>query len=217
MEIVRRPPATGLCAALILAAVMAGVAHAQQIFRIVGPDGRVTFSDKPPAEPSGRATPVPGARAPAGSAGNALPLELRQVASRFPVTLYTAPNCAPCGAGRAWLSARGIPFAEKTVTSADDIEALRRLTGAPTLPFLTIGAQHLKGYSEIEWGQFLDAAGYPQRSQLPAGYIQARATPLVAVQEPSQAPAPPPAAAEAPAAAAEPLAAPQDNPAGIRF
>ena len=82
------------------------------------------------------------------------------------------------------LSARGVPFTEKTVTSNEDVEALKRLAGASSVPFLTIGGQQLKGFSEVEWSQFLDAADYPKTSQLPASYRQPPATPLVAAQQP---------------------------------
>jgi len=210
--------AAGALGVVALAGSAGFDANAQQIFRIVGPDGRVTFSDKPPLDPATRATPaktvtLPGAR---GADTSALPFELRQAANRYPVTLYTAPECAPCGAGRTMLSNRGIPFAEKTVATNEDIEALRRLAGSASLPFLTIGGQQIKGYSEGEWAQFLDAAGYPKTSQLPAGYAQAPAAPLVAAQEPRV--AKPAAAAPRPSAevpAAPP--APADNPSGIRF
>jgi glutaredoxin len=202
-----------------LAGFSASDARAQQIYRIEGPDGRVTFSDKPPLEPSARATAAPVAP-PAGAIGDsALPFELRQVASRYPVILYAGPACGPCVTGRSLLTGRGIPFTEKTVATNEDIDALGRMTGVPTLPVLTIGEQQLKGYSEVEWGKFLDAAGYPKTSQLPAGYSGPPATPLVAAHQP-QAPARPRPTPERPQVASpspETESAPADNPTGIRF
>ncbi|WP_298932132.1 glutaredoxin family protein [uncultured Ramlibacter sp.] len=207
----------------LMAAILAPAVHAQ-VYRITGPDGRVTFSDKPPPEPSAKnaaaAPTVPMQGAGSGNATAALPFELRQVAAKYPVTLYTGPNCGPCGSGRALLASRGIPFSEKLVASNEDIDALKRLSGASSLPFVTIGGQQLKGYSEVEWSQFLDAAGYPKTSQLPSSYRQPAASPLVAVQQ--QAPAP--AAQAAPPPAPAPVAAPPaaagpspSNPTGIRF
>ena len=127
----------------------------------------------------------------AGSSPDRLrcPSNCAQVVNRYPVTLYTGADCGPCGAGRAMLIGRGVPFTEKTVTSNEDIEALQAPERAqPRCRSLTIGGQQLKGFSEVEWSQFLDAAGYPKTSQLPASYRQPPATPLVAVQQP-QAPA----------------------------
>jgi glutaredoxin len=207
--------ALGLMGVLAGAGLSMNDANAQQIFRIVGPDGRVTFTDKAPLDPAVKASAAPTVALGGGSGNGVLPFELRQIASRYPVTLYTGPACGPCISGRALLAGRGVPFTEKTVTSNDDIEALKRLSGAASLPFVTIGGQQLKGFSEIEWIQFLDAAGYPKTSQLPSSYTPAPATPLVAVQEPQRA-VPRPAEAEAPAPPSSVLL-PPENPAGIRF
>lgn len=142
------------------------------------------------------------------------------MATKYPVTLYVGDNCGPCGAGRSMLTSRGIPFAEKTVNSNEDIQALQRLSGDSSLPFMTIGSQQLKGFSDSEWTQFLDAAGYPSSSTLPSSYRRPAATPLVAV---AAAPAPAvagatPAPAARPAPAPAPRPAPNnDNPAGIKF
>ncbi len=207
----------GLAAA---ACLIGNDANAQQVFRIVGPDGRVTFSDKPPLDPAAKTKAAPMAASPSASSGRsaALPFQLRQVADRYPVTLYSAPGCGPCASGRAMLAARGVPFTEKSVITNEDIEAFKRIAGVPSLPVLGIGAQQLKGYSDTEWTQFLDAAGYPKSSVLPAAYAHAPATPLVALQEPQQAatrtaPEAPPAL---PPAAGSGDPAPT-SPTGIRF
>ena len=193
-------------------------AGAQQVFRIVGPDGRVTFSDQPPTDAGSKPAQIALTTGSASASGAGLPFELRQVASKYPVTLYTGADCGPCGAGRAYLMSRGIPFAEKTVVTFEDGQALQRLTGSSSLPWVTIGGQQIKGYSDSEWGQFLDAAGYPARSALPPAWKNPAATPLVAVQQ--QRPAPAPARlAEPPAerAATPSTTPPADNPAGIKF
>lgn len=188
-----------------------------QVYRSVGADGQVSFSDTPPAT-TGAATGKGAAAAPtSGSA--ALPYELRQTAQRYPVTLYTTSACDACGSGRQLLTARGVPFTEKTVASNADIDALKKLTGADSLPVLTIGQQQLKGFSDAQWGQYLDAAGYPRQSQLPAGWRAAAATPLTA---PARAAAPSASAAASATVntATEPPVSPArsaTNPAGIRF
>lgn len=204
------------CASLGAAAMlMADFAGAQPIYRIVGPDGKVTFSDKAPATASKVTTlDTSGRTLPAG--GPALPFELRQVVAKYPVTLYTSANCAPCGSGRALLSGRGVPFTEKTVNTNQDVEALQRMSGESSLPFLTIGGQQIKGFSEAEWTQFLNAAGYPGASLLPAGYRNPVAAPLVAVQK--AAPAAKPEESVTPFS--EPSRPDPDNasnPAGIKF
>ncbi|MDM0044066.1 glutaredoxin family protein [Variovorax dokdonensis] len=192
-----------------------------QVYRQIDANGRVTFSDKPPTSQGSGAQPVPSNAAPSAANGLAqLPYELRQVAQRYPVTLYTRSECQPCDAGRNLLTTRGVPYTERTVNTPEDNAALSRQTGQSGLPMLTIGSQRLEGFLDSEWSQYLDAAGYPASSQLPSGYRQPAAAPLVAVA-PAPAAVPAPAAASAPAAppsAPAPVQGPTpDNPAGIRF
>lgn len=208
------------CAAIT---ALAAAAQAQQVYRIVGPDGKVTFSDRPPAggAESTQSSSSQGSGS-SSSSNDALPYQLRQVATRFPVTLYTSSDCAPCNSARNLLVNRGVPFTERTVASNDDIDALKRLSGESSLPFGTIGGQQIRGFSDTEWSQYLNAAGYPAQSQLPPGYRRPAPAPMVAAK-----PVAPAAEAAAPAAAA-PAARPRQtptpangrspsNPAGITF
>lgn len=205
-----------LVAAASLMTAAATAAQAQAVYRIVGPDGKVTFSDKPPASADqGKVVSSGVGASGAASAGN-LPFELRQVAGKFPVTLYTASNCAPCDTGRAMLTRRGIPFTERTVNTPEDSESLKKISGDTSLPFMTIGGQRLRGFSDAEWAQYLDAAGYPKASTLPSGYRNAAPSPLVAIQAPAAA-APKPVEKPEPAPAQEPPAVSPSNPAGIKF
>ena len=210
-----------LLVGFLLTLACAGV-QAQGVYRIVGPDGKVTFSDRPPADAN--AQPARIASEAPSAANGALPYELRQIANRFPVTLYTGNDCSPCTSARNLLTSRGVPFTERTVSSNEDIAALQRLSGGTGLPFGTIGGQQLAGFSEGEWTQYLDAAGYPKQSALPRNYRQPAPTPLVAVKavEPAAAPAASaPAVAPAPSRARPPAPVNDgpspSNPAGIRF
>jgi hypothetical protein len=80
------------------------------------------------------------------------------------------------------------------------------------LPVLTIGSQQLKGYQSNDWQGYLDAAGYPKTSALPASYRNPASTPLT-----TPAPAPKPVEQRRPEPAA-PTAPPADpNAPKIRF
>lgn len=184
----------GLVAAALSLASLTMPAYA--VYKIVGPDGKVTYSDTPP--PAGSQAKVQAVSVNGGSGGpnlNGLPAEVRQAATKFPVTLYTTTGCRPCDSGRQFLQQRGIPFSERTIgTSATETAALQSLTGSTTLPVLSIGQQQLKGVTASEWTSYLDAAGYPAQSKLPANYRAPSPTPLV-----PPAPTAPPADATAPA------------------
>jgi glutaredoxin len=152
-------------------------------------------------------------------ANPALPFELRQVVARYPVTLFTGKDCEPCDNGRDLLRRRGVPFTEKTISSSADTASLQRLSGSSSLPFLTLGTQQIRGFAEAEWTQYLSAAGYPEKSKLPATYRNPAATPLVAEQSAPAAANPNNARASQPRATTRPLpASPAPaNPAGIKF
>jgi len=199
-------------AALVVCASTA--AQAQTVYRIVGADGKVTFSDKPPATTDQGKVVGTGIGASGAASSTGLPFELRQVANKYPVTLYTSSKCGPCDSARAMLSGRGIPFTERTVNTNEDAESLQRISGDSSLPFVTIGGQRLKGFTDSEWTQYLDAAGYPKTSLLAAGYKNPAPTPLVAIQKPV---APPPKVEEKPVAPPPVPAKNPDNPNGIIF
>lgn len=185
--------------------------YAQQVYKSVDKNGRVTYSEVPPLP--GSADKLTGESAASAS----LPYALQQIISRYPVVIYTTATCGPCVNAKLMLTQRGVPFTERTVSSNEDIDAYKKLNIDNTFPLVTIASQKLSGYEESEWTKYLDAAGYPKSSTLPRNYRQAAATSLVAVA--------PKKAAEKPAATEKPAeetakptpASPNSNPAGIKF
>ncbi len=211
------PRPVRLTLVLLPLAVAACAVSAQQVYRSVDSNGKVIFSDQPPAANAQPATPRGGvSTVEGGGAIGGLPYELQQVTQRYPVTLYTRDDCAPCDTGRALLNTRGVPFNERQVKTSADVDAFQRLSGDTSMPLLTIGGQQLKGFSDTTWSQYLDAAGYPKSIRLPAGYRNPAAQPMVAQQAAPTAPAA--TAVTSPTPAVPPPAAPSpSNPAGIRF
>lgn len=205
------PRCEKLSRALLALSLCAATLPAWALYKVVLPDGSVTYTDRPPAGSTGRITAV-------GKGGTAItqpdlafPADLRQATQRYPVVLYTSADCTPCDSGRRLLAQRGVPFTEKRILSEEDALALERLSGGRTVPSLTIGAQPVRGLSETDWTAYLDAAGYPRESRLPRGWQPAAPTPLadrVAPAAPPSRPLPPPADTRA----VEPVA-----PGGVRF
>ena len=202
----------GLVASLV---VVATPSLAQ--YKVIGADGKVTYTDREPNVGEGRVSPL-GARTqaePAEPGGSELPYDLRQVMAKFPVTLYTAAvDCEPCNAGRQLLKQRGIPFTERQVVRGEDNMALERLTGSRDVPTLMIGTEALRGLSSDAWRSYLDAAGYPRNSSLPASYQYRPPTPIVERREPPVARG---GAAPGPVAPQPPATAAPAGVAGIRF
>lgn len=193
------------------AAVLVALPSVAQ-YKITGPDGRVTYTDRQPTSTEGKVVPL-GGRGAAEAATPDLPFELREPNSKYPVTLYTTSRaCEPCDAARQLLRQRGIPYNERQVVTSEDSEALERLSGAREAPTLTIGSQVLRGLANEVWSSYLDAAGYPRTSKLPSTYQYAPATPIVARRDPTPARA---AQRVEPPPDASPVAPP--GPGRIRF
>jgi glutaredoxin len=182
--------ATLLCAVCI--------ASAQQLYRWTDEQGRVHVTDTPP--PSGAKSVQARGAAPAASAPAAserLPYAVQSAARNFPVTLYTAAECGPCGEARNLLNARGVPFREVLVADEAQQEELKKAVGALAVPSLIVGGSVQKGYEEGAFHALLDAAGYPKTGEAPARQQAApKPAPAAAATSAEEAPAKPAEEAE---------------------
>jgi glutaredoxin len=159
---------------LALAALLCAASASAQMYKWKDAKGVTHFSDTPPASVRDKAEVKN--YGPAAS-GPALPYELAQASRANPVTLYTAAGCAPCEQGRALLQKRGIPYAEKSVSTADDQQKLKDAGSDGQLPLLVVGSSKLVGFNPGAWNESLDAASYPAQAMLPPGYKFAAAEP----------------------------------------
>src|ERR1700712_2477096 len=146
---------------LAVAALLGGSAFgALAQYKIVGPDGQVTYTDKPPTSGDVRIGNNSVPKDPGTSSG--IPFETRQAMSRYPVTLYAAQGCAACANVRSWLRSHAIPFSEYAVATDTDYLAMQTRFGETLVPVTTIGAQKLRNYNSAELQSYIDAAGYPK-------------------------------------------------------
>ena len=166
---------------LALSLLLCATAAHAQLYKWVGPDGKVSYSDSPP--PS-NIKKVETRTSTAGEAGGPpLPFEVAEAARNNPVTLYTAPNCTPCEEGRKLLAARGVPYSEKTVVTNEDIAKMRQL-GETQLPLLMVGRNKQQGFQPSGWSGALTAAGFPESSKLPPGYRNPAPEPAAPIAAP---------------------------------
>lgn len=157
----------GIRSAATFFLLMLAASAQAQLYKSTGPDGKVTYSDTPPASGNVVQKKVTGGTV---DDSDGLPYELAQAVKNNPVTLYSSDKCIPCDDGRKMLKERGIPFSEKTVKSNEDIAALRKIANENQLPVLTIGRDKQSGFASSNWGSALTAAGYPETSHLPKTY-----------------------------------------------
>lgn len=148
-----------------LALLLCAAGASAQVYKWVDAKGKTHVSDRPP--PVEQAAAI--SAAPANPATD-LPYALALAVRNAPVTLYTTSPCSPCDQARSLLRGRGIPFSEKTVNTAADMEKLKQVAPDGQLPALSVGSKTSMGYESIAWGKLLDYAGYPASRMLPPGY-----------------------------------------------
>jgi glutaredoxin len=152
----------------LTAALAASAAMAQTtVYRWVDKNGTVQFTEFPPPRDAKSVTEKT-MRGGGPSTEEQVPYATRMAAQRSPVTLYTSNDCGDyCSQGRALLGKRGVPFAEKNAqTNQEAQDALMKLAGSLSVPFLVIGSSNVRGFDEDSWNSALDRAGYA-RTRLP--------------------------------------------------
>jgi glutaredoxin len=170
-------------AALLLLLLTASAAHAQ-MYKWKDEKGVTHFTETPPPATAKKAE-VKNYNT-AGAGGAALPSELADVVRARPVVLYTTANCgAGCNMARTMLANRGIPYREKTVTTTEDFEAMKKAGSDGQVPLLLVGRSRQIGFEQGAWDNTLTEAGYPTEKMLPPGYSNPPPTPAAPPRGPS--------------------------------
>ncbi|SFV01450.1 Glutaredoxin [Polaromonas sp. YR568] len=132
-------------------------AHAQTLYKSVGPDGKTVYSDRPP--PDGRVQKtlkfenLPTSALPAVSTSYVEQLRRMRAASPAPVAvsgvvLYSAVWCGYCKLAKTYLARKGVPYQEIDVDTKAGIAALVQAGGGKGVPLLVAGEQRVQGFSE---------------------------------------------------------------------
>jgi glutaredoxin len=166
-----------VCLAFMPAAIQAG-----ELFRWTDREGKVHYSDTPPAD----GTTVERKKLSGDVSQNEdLPYETRRAQENFPVTLYVMDGCgAPCNQARSLLNKRGIPFSEKTLKTQAEVDEFHKLSGSNGVPTLEVGTNYLGGFLESKWNSELDVAGYPKTASYRQRLLQSQSANPEAPQKP---------------------------------
>lgn len=141
--------------------VLLGSAQAGEMYRWVDKSGKVHYGDT--REPDAAEIEKKKLGAASATGDEELSFDTRRAKQNFPVALYVTDTCAdPCKQSRDLLSQRGIPFTEKNLATQKEIDAFKQLSGADSVPVLSVGRNWLKGFEAEKWHNELDAAGYPK-------------------------------------------------------
>ena|SRR5262245_20328221 len=185
---VRKVAMSRLIVTALVALYAAGASA--QMYRWVDKDGRVHYTDTPPASAAAKDVQKK-SNTPSVIETSQVPYAVQQAAQNFPVTIYTSENCgAPCKDARTLLAQRAVPFREVAVADDKSREELKRLSGGDTVPVMTVGRSPTRGFAADTWHNALDAAGYPrsapQTAQAKKPAPPAPAAPKPAEEQPAQ-------------------------------
>jgi len=147
-------------ARLALALLCATTASpAQTVYKSVGPDGRVVYSDKPPAggkvEKTMTFDNLPASTLPASASSYVEQLrrmharDAAQAAAAPPegVVLYSAAWCGHCRQAKAWLAGHGVAYREVDVETPAGVEAFAQAGGGRGIPLLVANGRRVQGWS----------------------------------------------------------------------
>ncbi len=149
-----RPFHRTLLTVLVLAAVPLA-ASAQTLYKSVGTDGRVVYSDKPPVTGAVEKTMklenlpvsvVPGASPAPSPAPPDTTQTAQTTAPRGDVVLYMATWCGYCKAAKAYLAGKGIAYRELDIDTPSGKAAFKQL-GARGVPVLLTNGQKIAGFT----------------------------------------------------------------------
>lgn len=149
-------PAFTLLVLSLLASSPAG--HAETLYKTIGPDGRVEYTDRPP---------VAGKPAKTLSFDNLPATPLPESVLRYREQLqkgmhnrlanlgkpgagpqlFTAAWCGYCRKAKAYLAERAIAYREHDIDTADGQAAFAQAGSASAIPLLLVGEQRVQGFS----------------------------------------------------------------------
>ena len=144
-------------ACLVLMASFCHSAAADQLYKWVDSQGRVTYQSTPP--PDSAAEIVETKIGTVGASDGEAPAE--QVFETDPITFYTKPECATCDQARTYFEEMEIPFEEVDIAEDEAVAAkMQKNFGHNNVPTVKVGNKSITGYEKNTMAKILKGAGY---------------------------------------------------------
>lgn len=127
--------------AAVLLLLSLGTALHAEVYKIIGADGRVSYTDKEPA-PAEKSEKLK--LQVYGGAPSVTPSK----GSVKRVTILSAQWCGVCTRAKAYMKSRNIDFEEWDVDKSDYARAKMNELGAKGVPVILVGSRKMTGFSE---------------------------------------------------------------------
>jgi glutaredoxin len=134
--------------------------NAIELYKSVGPDGKIIYSDRPSAEAKlEKKLVLKDLPASQLSTETAAAIDrLRQNAPQLPkaanasdTVLFTTSWCGYCKKARAYLASKNIPYQEIDIETEDGLSAYVRAGGTQGVPMLVSKGQSIMGFTADEY------------------------------------------------------------------
>jgi glutaredoxin len=155
---------------LLLGLLFATGASAATVYKSVGADGKITYSDEPPANAresktlkteEAPATPLPPAvlkyQAELRKSMQGRSDDAAKVDSAGRTVLFGASWCGYCKKAKAYLNAKGVKYNEYDIDSPDGAKAYLNAGGSGGVPLLLVDGRRLRGFSEASYDSIFSA------------------------------------------------------------
>jgi glutaredoxin len=138
---------------LLLAFVLYAQQAQAEIYKVIGADGKVSYTDKAPQDRTAKSETLKiqtWSGAPSVSSYNG---------SVRKVTLLSAQWCGICRQAKAYMTSRKIAFEEWDIDRSDYARSKMRELGAKGVPVILVGKQKMVGFSPEGLDDMLQKAG----------------------------------------------------------
>jgi glutaredoxin len=150
---------------ILAAAILAGTGtmlNAQTLYKSVGPDGSVVYSDRPPSSGTIEKTldirTLPNTAIPPDTLKELERLRGEGKVVALPaagVVLFSASWCGYCRQAKAHLAQRGVAYREFDIDTRDGRVAFAQVGGGGGIPLLIRNGEKLRGYSRAGYEAIL--------------------------------------------------------------
>lgn len=154
--------------ALLCVVALCAAAHAETLYKVIGPDGKITYTDRPPEDGKSKATTMQIQSAPSTPLPDSVlkyQAELqksmqnrlaaaKEMGSMGTPVLFSAAWCGYCTKAKSYLAAKKIGYREVDIDTEDGAKAYFEAGGKKGIPLLVAGSKRQQGFSEASYDSF---------------------------------------------------------------
>ena len=144
--------------------------HAETLYKVVGADGKITYTDQPPADRKSTtalrfadapSTPLPESvlkyQAALQKSMQGRLAEAKKIDAIGSVTLFSATWCGYCTQAKAYMQAKSIGYREVDIDTPDGGRAYFEAGGQRGVPLLLADGKRISGFSGGAYDNFFSA------------------------------------------------------------